>query len=106
LTGNGKHIPWPPRSPHFTPLDFPPCGFVKDNVYREEVQNVNELRGRIVRTADCITNEMLANTWQKLNIALMCAVPLMVPILTSAEHIRNFVKSQCLEMYRFLQYTL
>jgi hypothetical protein len=52
---------------------------------------VNELRDRIVRAAECITNEMLANTWQKLNIVL-CVVPLMVPTVTSTEHIRNFVR--------------
>jgi len=50
---------WPPHSPDLTALDFPLCGFVKDNVYREKLQNVNELRGRIVRAADCVTNEML-----------------------------------------------
>jgi hypothetical protein len=36
--------------------------FVKDNVYREKVQNLKELRDRTIRTAECVTNEMLANT--------------------------------------------
>jgi hypothetical protein len=37
--------------------------FVKDIVYCEEVQNVNELCDKIIRAAECITNEMLASTW-------------------------------------------
>jgi hypothetical protein len=31
-------------------------GFVKDIVYHEEVQNVNEFCDRIGRTAKCVTN--------------------------------------------------
>jgi hypothetical protein len=31
-------------------------------VYREKVRNLNELRGRTVRAAQCFTNEMLAST--------------------------------------------
>jgi hypothetical protein len=48
-----------------TPLDLFFWRFVKDNVYREQVQHENLLRDRIVRTAKCITNEMFANTWQE-----------------------------------------
>jgi len=32
---------------------------------REKVQNGNELRGRIVRTAQCVTIKMLSNTWRE-----------------------------------------
>jgi hypothetical protein len=37
-------------------------GFIKDNVYRAKVQSVNEMRDRIVRAAECVTNEMLVST--------------------------------------------
>jgi hypothetical protein len=29
------------------------------------VQNMNELRGRIVKAAECVTNEMLTSTWRQ-----------------------------------------
>jgi hypothetical protein len=54
----------PPRSPDLTPLDFLFWGFVKDILYREEVQNMHELRDRIVRAAKCVTTEMPASTWR------------------------------------------
>jgi hypothetical protein len=38
---------------------------VKDIVYHKKVQNVNELRDRTVRAAECVTNEMLVSTWQE-----------------------------------------
>jgi hypothetical protein len=41
--GRGGPIPWPPRSPDFTRLDSFFSVFVQHAVYREEVQNVNEL---------------------------------------------------------------
>jgi hypothetical protein len=47
--------------PSFFRLDswiFFSRGFAKDTLYREKVQNVKELRDRIVRAADCVTNEM------------------------------------------------
>jgi hypothetical protein len=66
-------------------------GVVKEILYCEKVQNVNELHDRIIRDAECGTNKILANTCQETDI-LMCVVPFMVPIL-STEHIRNFVRS-------------
>jgi hypothetical protein len=39
--------------------------FVKDIVYREKAKNVNELRDIIVRAAECVADEVLANTWQE-----------------------------------------
>jgi len=37
--------------------------------------------------------DYLSVSCQKLNIVLMCVMPLMVPILRYIEHIRNFVMS-------------
>jgi hypothetical protein len=57
----------------------------KNTYYCEKVKNANELHDRIVRAAECITNEMVASiTW-------MCVVPLRVPILILTEHIQNSV---------------
>jgi len=38
---------------------------------------------------------------QKLNIILMCVMPLMVPILRSTEHVRNFVRSSVWKYINF-----
>jgi len=57
------------------------------------MQNVNELRDRIIRAAECVTSEMLASTGEKLNVVLMSVMPLMVPVLSSTDHIRDFVRS-------------
>jgi hypothetical protein len=51
---------WLLPSPDLTPLYFSLLG-----VYREKVQNVNELRDRIVRAAECVTSEVLAITWRE-----------------------------------------
>jgi hypothetical protein len=56
-------------------------GFVKDVVDFEKTQDANESRD---------SRQCLAAPGEKLNIAL-CVVPLMVPILRSTEHRRNFV---------------
>jgi len=48
------------------------------------------VRDRIVRAAECVTNEMPV-PGEKLNIVLMCIAPLMVPISRCAEH-TNFVR--------------
>jgi len=58
----------PPRSPDFFYYFF--WRFVKGVVYHEKVQNINEIRDRIVRSAECITNEVLASTWQEAECCL------------------------------------
>jgi hypothetical protein len=54
---------------------------------------VNELYDRIMTAVAALPMKWLSVPGEKLNIILMCATPLMVPILRSAEHIRNFVRS-------------
>jgi len=49
---------------------------------------VNELRDRIVRAAECITNEMLASTCPETEYRFDAC-----RILSHTEHIRNFVRS-------------
>jgi len=60
--GSGEHIPWPPCSPDLTLSGFFMWLFVKDVVYREIVQNVNELCDKIVRAAECVSNEIDTST--------------------------------------------
>ena len=64
--GRGGSIPWPPRSPDLTPLDFFSFwGFIKTDVYERHVENLNRLKCRML-TAVRMVNNMLANTWMKL----------------------------------------
>jgi hypothetical protein len=72
--------PWPPDSPDLTPLDLF-LRFVKDILYHEKVQNVNVLM------------KCLPISGEKLSIILVCVELLMMTILRSTEHIRNFVRS-------------
>jgi hypothetical protein len=79
LDREGGPIAWPPRSPDLSPLDSCFRGFVKDTVYREKLQNMNEFRGRTIRAAECVTNEMLTNTWPETKYRIVCLVPVMAP---------------------------
>jgi hypothetical protein len=60
----------------------------KRHFYREKMQNLSDLRNRIISVTDCVTSEMLANICEGLNIVLMCVMSLMVPILNYTEHTR------------------
>jgi len=94
---------WPPRFPDMTPLDFFFWGRGSKTLYI-----VKECRMR----KNCVTESSelqsaLPMKWlpvpgEKLSIFLMCVVSLMVPILRSAEHIRNFVRSSvwsCVDIF-------
>lgn len=53
--GTDGPIPWPPRSPDITPLDFYFWGYVKDEVYKRRYANLIELKNnirRIIRSID------------------------------------------------------
>jgi hypothetical protein len=50
------------HSPDLTPLDFFGV-LVKYIINQENVRNVNELSEGIVRAAECVITEMLANAW-------------------------------------------
>ena len=53
-------IPWPPRSLNITPLDFFLLGFVKDNVYRRRMSNIDDLKSRITAAIAFVDADMLA----------------------------------------------
>ena len=64
--GRDGPIPWPPRSPDITQLDFFLWGYVKDIVYRTKVRDTNDLQHRIIEASDTVTVDMLARTWQEI----------------------------------------
>ena len=41
--GRGGPIPWPPRSPDLSPLDFFLWGYIKNIVYAEKIRNIQHL---------------------------------------------------------------
>jgi hypothetical protein len=67
--------------------------FVKDVLYGETLQNVNDLRDRFVRAAKFLTNEMLASTSPETVCHLDVCCAANGAILRSTEHTRNFVRS-------------
>lgn len=60
--GRGGPIPWPPRSPDLTPLDFYVWGRAKDLVYTTEVSTREELITRIDAAFEAMKQEMLLRT--------------------------------------------
>ncbi|KFM61029.1 hypothetical protein X975_23527, partial [Stegodyphus mimosarum] len=60
LVGRGGPIPWPPRSPDITPLNFFLWEFVKDNVYRRSVSNIDDLKARITTAIASVDADMIA----------------------------------------------
>lgn len=68
--GRGGPVPWPPRSPDLTPLDFFLWGEVKRRVYVEEAQSVEDLRCKIIQAFHDIRNQtdtlnLLKNSLEK-----------------------------------------
>jgi hypothetical protein len=63
-------IPWPPRSPDITPLDFFLWGYVKDTVYKTPVTSLDEVKLRIVAAIETVTPQMLENTWREIEYRL------------------------------------
>src|ERR1700712_6084313 len=47
ITTSGP-VRWPARSPDLTPLDFFLWGYVKNQVYRNEFENIDELQNSVV----------------------------------------------------------
>ena len=63
-------IPWPPRSPDITPLNFFLWGYVKDIVCRTKMRDINDLQHRIIEAIDAVAVDMLARTWQEIEYRL------------------------------------
>ena len=68
--GRGGPTAWPRRSPDLKPIDFFACGFIKNLVYRRKVQDLADLRERIIEAVEFITPHMLINTWKELEYCL------------------------------------
>jgi len=56
---NSNEIKWPPRSPDMTVLDFYFWGFLKNEVYKEQSNNVNELKNKIINVCKNVSTDVL-----------------------------------------------
>lgn len=66
--GRGGPVPWPPRSPDLTPLDFFLWGLMKTMVYTNEILDLEDLRNRVEAAATTIRQHGLglasyADSW-------------------------------------------
>ncbi|KFM70784.1 hypothetical protein X975_19685, partial [Stegodyphus mimosarum] len=68
--GLGGPIPWPPRSPDITRLDFFLWGFVKNNVYRRRVSNMDDLKARFTIAIASVDADRFAGTWREIEYRL------------------------------------
>jgi hypothetical protein len=69
--GCGGCIPWPPRSPSLTPMDFSFWGFMKDNVYILPMPvGIQEIQDRTVNTIALVDANFLNELWDKLEYCL------------------------------------
>ena len=66
----GGPVAWPARSPDVTPLDFFCWGYVKDQVFKTPVFELDELKQRIRDARRKVNLNMLRNTWRELRTRL------------------------------------
>jgi hypothetical protein len=71
MDSRGGYIPWPPRSPSLTPMDFSFWRFVKDNVHIPPMPvGLQELRDRIVNAIALVHVIFLDKLWVELEYRL------------------------------------
>jgi hypothetical protein len=68
--GRGGPIPWPPRSPDLTPVDFFLWGYVKNCVYGEKIGDLQHLWDRIATAIATVTPDIIQRTWHEIEYCL------------------------------------
>ena len=61
--GRSGPIPWPPRSPDLSPLDFFLWEYIKYIVYAEKIRNIQHLQDRITSAIENVKRDMIQKTW-------------------------------------------
>ena len=69
-----SNIPWPPRSPDLTPMDFFVWGFIKSKVYTKNYRNLVDLKAAIRSAFQLITKQMVSDTLDNLERRLQLVV--------------------------------
>ncbi|KZC04024.1 hypothetical protein WN55_01285 [Dufourea novaeangliae] len=71
--GRGGPVTWPPRLPELSSRDFFLWGYLKQSVFQTSVENVDDLRNRIIVACERITDKMLKSVEREfLNRIEMC----------------------------------
>ena len=83
--GRGGPIPWPPRSPGLSPLEFFLWGYIKNIVYAEKIRNTQHLQERITSAIETVTRDMIQKTWQETEFRLDVSRATNVHILKCSE---------------------
>jgi len=68
--GRGGPIPWPPRSPDLSPLEFFLWGYIQNIVYAVKIRNIHHLQERITSAIETVTRDMIQKTWQEIEFCL------------------------------------
>ena len=61
--GRRGSISWAPRSPDMTPLDFFLWGYIKSNIYNNNIKDLNDLKSKITQEIRAIEKETLKNVF-------------------------------------------
>ena len=61
-TANDKHIPWPSRSPDLTPMDYFPWGYIKNQAYVRNYENLDDLKALVTAAFQEVSREILSST--------------------------------------------
>ncbi len=65
---------WPARSPDLTPLEFFLWGYVKDQVYAEQIRSLQHLKTRITRAVRSVDAETLSRVWENVQARIDCVI--------------------------------
>jgi hypothetical protein len=57
--GRGGPIPWPPRSPDLSSIDYFLWWYIKNIVYAEKIRNIQQLQDRITPASEIVTRAMI-----------------------------------------------
>ena len=68
--GQDDPIPWLPRCPEITPLDFFLWGYLKDIIHRRKFTDIADLKTRITEAFATVTNVMLQFIYQEIDYRL------------------------------------
>jgi hypothetical protein len=74
--GRGGPISWAPRSPDLTPLDFFLWGYIKTNIYKTRIKDLDDLKDRITQEIQSINQKTLQNVFLEIGRRLNFCISL------------------------------
>ena len=87
--GRGGSISWAPRSPDMTSLDFFLWGYIKNNVYKNNLKDLDDLKIKLIQEIRSIEKEMLKNVFSEIEKRLSFCIS--VEGNTFEQYFSNFV---------------